>query len=112
VKIRTSHSVVAAAPLTPPISRDQLKAEIDEWGSRIGVEPLEIHVKGLRSKWASCSARGRLTFDSALLAQPLPVRTEVIVHELLHLSNPDHGPLFRARLKAYLSREVRSAANA
>lgn len=30
-------------------------------------------------------------------------RAEVIVHELLHLKVANHGPVFRALLKAYLS---------
>ena len=102
MRIRTSHSVVAAEPLPTPISKEQLKTEIAEWADRVGVQPAEIRITGLRTKWASCSTRGRLTFDVALLSQPGGVRTEVIVHELLHLTLPDHGPLFRARLRTYL----------
>ena len=54
-------------------------------------------------KWASCSTRGRVTFANDLLAQPEEFRREVIVHELLHLKVPNHGPLFRALLLAHLS---------
>lgn len=43
-----------------------------------------------------------MTFASDLLAQPDHVRREVIVHELLHLKVPNHGPLFRALLSAHL----------
>ncbi|MFQ3684915.1 YgjP-like metallopeptidase domain-containing protein, partial [Roseiflexus sp.] len=32
-------------------------------------------------------------------------RAEVIVHELLHLKVPNHGRLFRALLKSYLSKK-------
>jgi metallopeptidase YgjP-like protein len=44
---------------------------------------------------------GRVTFDVDLLAQPESFRREVIVHELLHLRVPNHGPLFRALLQTY-----------
>ncbi|NPV73112.1 MAG: M48 family metallopeptidase [Pelotomaculum sp.] len=47
---------------------------------------------------------GRLTFDPALLQQPASFRAEVIVHELLHLKIPNHGPLFKALLKGYLAK--------
>jgi len=56
----------------------------------------------MKRKWASCSSKGRLTFDTELLSQPARFRAEVIVHELLHLRIPKHGKVFRALLKAYL----------
>jgi predicted metal-dependent hydrolase len=40
-----------------------------------------------------------------LLRQPPDFRRQVIVHELLHLKIPNHGPLFKALLKAYLAGE-------
>ena len=86
------------------ISRDLLIAEARAWARRIGVEDRirEIHVRPLKRKWASCSSKGRLTFDTELLSQPARFRAEVIVHELLHLRIPKHGKVFRALLKAYL----------
>lgn len=56
-----------------------------------------------RRKWASCSSRGILTVDPTLLAQPARFRTEVIVHELLHLKIRNHGALFKALLRSYLA---------
>jgi len=86
------------------ISRDLLIAEARAWARRIGVEDRirEIHVRPMKRKWASCSSKGRLTFDTELLSQPARFRAEVIVHELLHLRIPKHGKVFRALLKAYL----------
>jgi predicted metal-dependent hydrolase len=39
--------------------------------------------------------------DTDLLSEPISFRTEVIVHELLHLKIPNHGRVFKALLKAY-----------
>jgi predicted metal-dependent hydrolase len=58
----------------------------------------------MRRKWASCSPRGRVTFNSELLGQPEELRREAIVHELLHLKVPNHGSLFRALLSSYLNK--------
>jgi len=77
------------------------KAEVETWARRIGVEPKEVRLRPMKRKWASCSSRGRLTFDPALLRQPAPFRAEVIAHELLHLKVPNHGKLFRALLKSF-----------
>jgi predicted metal-dependent hydrolase len=72
---------------------EDFKAEVRAWAERLDVQPLEIHITGMKRKWASCSTRGRVTFDSDLLGLPEPFRREVIVHELVHLKVPNHGPL-------------------
>lgn len=77
-------------------------SEVDAWAERIGVAPKEIRLRPMKRKWASCSSRGRLTFDTALLHEPAAFRREVIVHELLHLKVPNHGKVFKSLLKTYL----------
>jgi predicted metal-dependent hydrolase len=84
-----------------------LKAEVQAWARRIGVAPYAIHIRPMKRKWASCSAKGRLTFDVDLLRQPARFRAEVIVHEVLHLKVPNHGKLFRSLLRAYLEQAPR-----
>ncbi len=87
--------------LEEAVPEDLFRAEVLAWARRIGVEPKEIRIREMRRKWASCSAAGRLTFDRGLLHQPGPVRTAVIIHELLHLKIPRNTKLFRALLSAY-----------
>jgi len=98
-----SHALPADGEAPPePISARAFKNEVRAWAQRIGVEPAEVHLRPMRRKWASCSSRGRLTFDTALLAQNSVLRDEVVVHELLHLKVPNHGALFRSLTRAYL----------
>lgn len=92
-------------PLEETVPLDLFKAEVQAWAQRLGVTPREIRLRPMKRKWASCSSRGRLTFDIDLLRQPAAFRREVIVHELLHLKVPNHGRLFKALLKAYLASE-------
>jgi predicted metal-dependent hydrolase len=91
------------------VPADIFKAEVRVWAQRIGVTPREIHLRPMRRKWASCSTRGRLTFDTDLLRQPAALRSEVIVHELLHLKVPNHGKLFKALLRAHLAVAIRES---
>jgi len=93
-------------PLEEAVPVDLFKAEVQVWAQRLEVTPREIHLRPMKRKWASCSSRGRLTFDTGLLRQPAAFRREVIVHELLHLKVPNHGPLFKALLKAYLATDL------
>jgi len=83
------------------VPAEVFRAEVMFWAKRLGVEPTEIRIRDMKRKWASCSSAGRLTFDRDLLKQPAPVRTAVIIHELLHLRIPTHNKLFKALLAAY-----------
>jgi predicted metal-dependent hydrolase len=96
-------NTASSSPLEEVIPTDIFRSEIEAWAKRIGVEPREIHIRPMTRKWASCSPKGRLTFNTELMREPTPFRAEVIVHELLHLKVPNHGKLFRALLRAYLA---------
>jgi len=89
-------------PLEEAVPADLFKAEVQAWAKKLEVSPSAIRLRPMKRKWASCSSRGCLTFDSSILNQPLAFQREVIIHELLHLKVPNHGALFRALLKAYL----------
>jgi hypothetical protein len=97
------HSFTASVPLETPATKDDFKDEVQVWAERLNVVPAELRLTEMSRKWASCSTRGRVTFATDLLAQPETFRREVIVHELLHLKVPNHGPLFRALLSAHLN---------
>ena len=84
------------------ITKSELKQEVDGWAREIGLSFNEIHVRAMKRKLASCSSKGRLTFDYSLLEQPKEFRSEVIVHELVHLRIPNHGKMFKAVMKSYL----------
>lgn len=96
------NAVTRWTPLEELVPKDVFKAEVAAWARRMKVEPKEVHVRPMRTKWGSCSTTGRVTFDAGLLSEPAEFRRQVIVHELLHLKVPNHGKLFRSLLRAYL----------
>jgi len=89
--------------LEESIPLEMFKAEVRAWAERIGVMPQSISLRPMKRKWASCSSKGNLTFDTSLLYQNAEVRRKVIIHELLHLKIPNHGALFKALEKSYLA---------
>jgi predicted metal-dependent hydrolase len=95
--------LAAWTPLEAVVPVELLKAEVHAWAKRIGVVPQAVHIRPMKRKWASCSSKGRLTFDVDLLRQPARFRAAVIAHEILHLKLPNHGKLFRSLLRAYLA---------
>jgi len=82
----------------------EFKIEVKKWSDKIGVEVREIHLREMKRKWASCSSKGRLTFDKSLLEKEEKTRAEVILHELLHLKYPNHGRMFKVMLETYMKK--------
>lgn len=80
----------------------RFRAEVDEWARRLKVNPSSVHLRPMNKKWASCSARGLVSFSTRLLVEDGTFRESVIVHELLHLKIPNHGKLFKSLMRAYL----------
>ena len=78
------------------------KQRVRGWADRIGVQPKELHIRTMTTKWASCSTTGRVTFSADLLRESAGWQQYVIVHELLHLRIRNHGKLFKAVLSALL----------
>lgn len=83
------------------ITPEEFKEDVMVWAEKLGVEPEEIHLRKMKSKWGKCSSR-RLIFDISVLGEPYDVRLRVILHELLHLRYPNHGKMFSTLLNSYL----------
>ena len=83
-------------------AKKQMREEIRLWAAKLGVTPRRIQIQRMTTKWASCSTNGRICFSLELLDEPASFRELVIVHELLHLSVPNHGKLFKSLMNAYL----------
>lgn len=83
-------------------TEEKFRARVYEWAKKIGVTPKEIHLRSMKRKWASCSSRGRLTFDTSLLNCKRGFGDYVIAHELLHLQVPNHGKLFKSLMSSFI----------
>lgn len=68
-----------------------------------GIEPQAVRwVENQNSRWASCSAAtGSIRVSHRLKDVPDWVLDAVLVHELAHLRESDHGPRFRALAHRY-----------
>ena len=82
--------------------KDEFKARVLEWASKLNVKVRMVTMRPMRNKWASCSTAGNLHFDSGLLLLDRKLGDYVIVHELLHFSVPNHGRLWKSLMRAHL----------
>lgn len=82
----------------------EFKSYVYEWARKIGVDQKvsSIHLRKMKNKIASCSNRGRLTFDISILTEDKYRIDEIIIHELLHYRYPNHGKMFKIMLKREL----------
>ena len=88
--------------MKPWRDRDEFKACVADWATKLGVQAQGLYVRPMRNKWASCSTAGTLSFNDELLAMERDLGEYVIVHELLHFSVPNHGKLWKSLMRAYL----------
>ena len=91
----------AARRLTDFFKR-QAKKEFEEsalaFGAQLGVKPSRITVRDTASRWGSCSSARSLSFSWRLIFAPDFVRDYVVVHEVAHLKEMNHGPRFWAHV--------------
>ena len=85
--------------------RDRIAGLLEIWTARTGEKPVRWRIQRLRSKWGSCTHATRaLRFNLDLVRVPASCIEYVVVHELVHLSVPDHSPAFRRRMDTLLPR--------
>ena len=87
---------------TEVTKKDQFKKRVRGWADLLEARVVSITVRPMKSKWASYSTTGRLTFDSLLLELQGELQDYVIVHELLHFRIPNHGKLWKSLMLAHL----------
>jgi hypothetical protein len=52
-------------------------------------------------RWGSCSSDGRIRISNRLASMPSWVLDWVMIHELAHLEEPNHGPRFKTLVGRY-----------
>jgi len=83
-------------------AKQAFKQRVRHWAQHLEVPITWLAVRPMRHKWASCSTGGQLHFSTELLPLDPQLWDYVIVHELLHLSVPNHGRLWKALMRAHL----------
>ncbi|HEV3321643.1 MAG TPA: SprT family zinc-dependent metalloprotease [Solirubrobacteraceae bacterium] len=77
-------------------ARAEIAVRLDRASALAGTPYSSLSIRAQRSRWASCSARGRMSFNWRLLLAPESVLEYVVWHEVCHLEILDHSPRFWA----------------
>lgn len=83
-------------------SREVFKQRVRAWAEKLDVEFVWLGIRPMKNKWASCSTKGHLNFNTECLTLSAELRDYIIVHELLHFSVPNHGKLWKSLMQVHL----------
>ncbi|MBA3807535.1 MAG: M48 family metallopeptidase [Solirubrobacterales bacterium] len=77
-------------------ARSEIEPRLERAAALTGSSYTGLDIRGQRTRWASCSASGRMSFNWRLLLAPERVLEYVVWHEVCHLEVLDHSPRFWA----------------
>ena len=80
-------------------ARAEIAPRLDRASAHAGSAYTALDIRAQRTRWASCSASGRMSFNWRLLLAPERVLEYVVWHEVCHLEILDHSPRFWALLE-------------
>ena len=75
-------------------ARAEIEPRLDRACALAGSSYSALTIRGQRTRWASCSPTGAMSFNWRLLLAPEPVLDYVVWHEVCHLEVMDHSPRF------------------
>ena len=75
-------------------ARAEVEPRLDSATRRAGTEWTRLSIRGQRTRWASCSQDGAMSFNWRLLLAPEEILDYVVEHEVAHLEVLDHSPRF------------------
>ena len=80
-----------------------LPQKMDYWSKQCGLDYRSLKVDSAKSRWGCCSSHKDIKLSYYLLLLPERLVDYVIVHELCHTREMNHGPRFKALLHSYFN---------
>lgn len=84
-----------------------LPQKLSYFSDQYGFHFHKVTIKHNSSNWGSCSRAGNINLNLNLIRLPEPLCDYVLLHELCHLKEPNHGPHFHALLERLCLSNIR-----
>jgi predicted metal-dependent hydrolase len=75
-------------------ARQQLIPRLHQLAVEHGLTFTRVTIRNQRSRWGSCSRSGAIALNYRLVLMPREVSDYVLIHELMHLKEQNHGRRF------------------
>jgi len=75
-------------------ARTEIAPRLDAAAAAVGKSYTKLTIRDQRTRWGSCSARGRISLNWRLIQMPDRVCDYVLLHELMHLKEANHSRRF------------------
>ncbi|MFK7879810.1 M48 family metallopeptidase [Roseobacter sp.] len=76
------------------LARARLSESSDHYAAKLGKSYTAMTLRDTRSRWGSCTSQGRLMYSWRLILAPPEVLDYVVAHEVAHLAQMNHAPVF------------------
>ncbi|WP_411281547.1 M48 family metallopeptidase [Gemmatimonas sp.] len=84
------------------VLHDAVPDLIAKWERTLGVTVSRYFLQRMKTRWGGCNHAARtIRLNTELVKKPKDLLEYVIVHEMVHLIEPTHGPRFVALLEQY-----------
>ena len=75
-------------------AKEYLPGRVEFWAQKFGLKYKDLSIKNMTSRWGSCSGRNNINLNLHLIRLPEELIDYVILHELAHTKEKNHGKNF------------------
>lgn len=75
-------------------AHELLPPKLEQLAKRTGLDYARVSIRSQKTRWGSCSSRGRINLNDQLLFLPADTVEYLMIHELCHTRQLDHSPRF------------------
>ena len=104
------------------LAKRLITQSVEYYSKQMSLYPSAVKINGARTRWGSCSSKKSLNFSWRLMMTDMGCLNYVVIHELAHLQEMNHGPKFwrivaqtmpnyrdaERRLKTYAKQKITS----
>jgi predicted metal-dependent hydrolase len=85
-------------------ARRVLTEKVRSFSALTGLKYKKVFIKDQKTRWGSCSRQGNLNFNFRLVLAPPEILDYLVIHEMCHLTHPNHSRDFWSLVGAYYPR--------
>lgn len=75
-------------------AEQNLPEKVARFAPIVGVESAGVGIKSFKSRWGSCTSKGKIEFSWRIMTAPNSLVNYVVIHELCHIAQPNHSKDF------------------